>query len=68
MSPRLDPVHNKTESGFTILFTTAATHFAEVALGTGQATLAQRLLKRAAQDAREHAPLRDAIRHITDGT
>ena len=41
---------------------------AQVALTTGQATLAQRLLKRAAQDAREHAPLRAAIRHAADRT
>jgi tetratricopeptide (TPR) repeat protein len=40
---------------------------AQVALGAGQATLAQRLLKRATIDARAHAPLRDAIRHTTDG-
>jgi tetratricopeptide (TPR) repeat protein len=40
---------------------------AQVALATGQATLAQRLLKRAATDAREHAPLRAAIRHAADG-
>ena len=39
---------------------------AQVALATGQATLAQRLLKRAARDARDHAPLREAIRHTAD--
>jgi hypothetical protein len=41
---------------------------AQVALTTGQATLSQRLLKRAAQDAREHAPLREAVRRAADGT
>lgn len=41
---------------------------AQVALATGQATLAQQLLKRAARDAREHVPLREAIRRITDRT
>ncbi len=35
---------------------------AEVALATGQATLAQRLLNRASRDAREHVPLLAAIR------
>ena len=35
---------------------------AEVALPTGQATLAQRLLNRASRDAREHVPLLAAIR------
>lgn len=32
-----------------------------------RATLDQRLLKRTAQDAREHASLREAIRHAADG-
>ena len=40
---------------------------AQVALATGQATLAQRLLKRAATDARTHAPLRAGIRDTADG-
>jgi tetratricopeptide (TPR) repeat protein len=35
---------------------------AEIALATGQATLAHRLLNRAARDAREHVPLLAAIR------
>jgi hypothetical protein len=34
---------------------------AQVALRTGQGTLAARLLKRAANDAREHVPLSEAI-------
>jgi hypothetical protein len=40
---------------------------AQVALAAGRATLAQRLLKRAGHDAREHAPLRDAIGRAADG-
>jgi len=34
---------------------------AQVALGTGQATVAGKLLRRAARDAREHVPLSTAI-------
>ena len=38
---------------------------AQVAIATGQATAATKLLRRAARDAREHVPLLDAIRSTT---
>ena len=40
---------------------------AQVALREGQGTVAARLLRRAATDAREHVPLSTAIRETADG-